>query len=52
MLQNVRVAAFTVFALLRENEQDGGEPEGGGYNYPPPSLGLKSQLTNKINAQM
>ena len=38
MLQNSRVAAFTISELLRENQQGGG---GKIAPYPPPRLGLK-----------
>ena len=37
MLQNVRVTAFTVSELLRENQQGKTTPR------PPPRLGLKGQ---------
>ena len=36
ILQNIRVTAFTVSELLRENQQGGGE-----VTHPPPRLGLK-----------
>ena len=36
ILQNIRVTAFTVSELLRENQQEGGE-----VTHPPPRLGLK-----------
>ena len=45
MLQNARVTAFTVFELLRENQQGGGEGvgegEAGKITLPPSRLGLK-----------
>ena len=48
ILQNIRVTAFTVSELLRENQQGGGEGEVGGggggraeVTHPPPRLGLK-----------
>ena len=45
MLQNARVTAFTVFELLRENQQggwEGGWGKGGGkITLPPSRLGLK-----------
>ena len=37
ILQNIRVTAFTVSELLRENQQG----EGGKVTHPPPRLGLK-----------
>ena len=41
MLQNVKVIAFTVSVLLRENQQ-GAEGEGGKITYTLPRLGLIS----------
>ena len=41
MLQNARVAAFTVSELLRENQQERKEGGGGGKIPHPPELGLK-----------
>ena len=46
MLQNAKVAAFTVPELLREKQQGGREE--GLKLFPSPRLGLKNNLLSKI----